>query len=333
MEVPRDVNIGKNKSIQEVNPPDQTSLVKSFELYMSYACDQDCIFCSESSRMGRFRRHSLSYAEMIGLIVKKRREGYEHLTFVGGEPTIHPFFLKILAAAKRLRYRILLITDGQKLASGNFASDVLPLLDELVFSLHGPNSNIHDSLTRRRGSFNRIMKAIEFVGHSKKSPLTSTSTVVTQENFKELESLLHLLGAETAISGHLISNLTPNEDQPVEEYAKRAVRICEMRDLAGNLIRIAESHEKNIRFLGFPACIFEGIENARKYSADFHMINGERSMRENRLNLEDSRDYGPRRMRFFPPVCNPCSLKQKGCHGLLKTYYDCFGDSELMPFL
>lgn len=314
-----------------VSPAWTMGQVKSFELYMSYACDQDCIFCSESSRMGRFGRDSLSYQEMLDLIIQKKRAGYEHLTFVGGEPTIHSSFIRILSAAKRLKYQTLLITDGQKLARADFAAAVLPLLDELVFSLHGPSPDIHDALTRTPGSFDRIMRAITLVEKTRRKPFSSTSTVVTQTNFLHLEPLVDLALARSGIRGCLISNLTPNENEPIERYLDQVIRLKSLPELFERLVRVAEDRRKNIRFLGFPTC---ALGLAKIFSADFHLdreLGGERMIRERGLQLEDSRQYGPRRGRFFPKGCENCVLRDNQCLGLLSGYYNRFGASELQP--
>ncbi len=281
--------------------------------------------------MQKYGHKQPSQKELLAIMIGKRKEGYEHITFVGGEPTIHPDFIKILSAAKRLKYKTLLITDGQKLSQWGFALETLPWLDELVFSLHGPIPEIHDALTQRTGSFERQMRAMDFVEKIRREPFYFTSTVLTRLNFPHLESLVDLVCARPGAKGCLISNLTPNEDDPVGLYSEQAVRLNLLSKTFSKLINIARNQGKNIRFLGFPAC---ALGRAREFSADCQEdfpLDVERMVRDSGLELEDSRQYGPRRSRFFPAVCGSCAWAGKRCMGILRAYYDHFGGLELAP--
>ena len=64
--------------------------------------------------------------------------------------------LSPLMLAKKLQMRTSIGTIGTMLSRREFAQRALPYLDEALFSLHGPSAEIHDSLTRRKGSFERV---------------------------------------------------------------------------------------------------------------------------------------------------------------------------------
>ncbi len=307
--------------------------MKSLELYLSYKCDQKCVFCSESSRMKKYGNRQPGQEELLAVMIRKRKEGYEHITFVGGEPTIHPSFLKILRSAKILGYRTLVITDGQRLARENFAQKALPLIDELVFSVHGPSEKIHDSLTATPGSFGNILKSLSIFKEAAHCPEVSISSVLTRDNFFGIEELLRLFSSYSVVRHFLISNLTPNETEPISKYLERVVRLEQIRAKAPEWVRLAQQHGRDVRFLGIPACV---LGEVFPYSADFHqelsLSSGRtRILREHGLDLEDSRRYGPQRMRAFPDLCCHCSLKGKTCLGVSNVYIQHFGAGELNP--
>ncbi len=307
--------------------------MKSLELYLSYKCDQKCVFCSEASRMEKYGNRQPSQEELLAIMIRKRKEGYEHITFVGGEPTIHPFFLKILRSAKILGYRTLVITDGQRLARESFSQKVLPSIDELVFSVHGSTSKVHDFLTQTPGSFNNIMRAVMGLEKIKNSPEISISTVLTKDNFLDIERIIQEFTGSPVVKHFLISNLTPNEKEPISEYLGRVVRLGQIRAKAPEWVRLAKQYGRDVRFLGIPACVLEEVS---PYSADFHQelslsSSRTRILREHGLDLEDSRRYGPQRMRDFPDPCCHCSLKEKTCLGISNVYAQYFGAGELNP--
>lgn len=304
--------------------------IKRLEFHMSYVCNQDCVFCSESVRMRQYQNHPLSYKEMVQTITRKRLEGCEHITFVGGEPTIHQDFLKLLQAAKRLKYKTLLITNGIRLSEPRFASRALPLLDEIVFSIHGPNSEIHDELGQSVGSFNKLMKALDLIEVSNYKPFVLTNTVVTRKNFKFLEETVNFLSSKSAVRHLLISNLAP-DGNALAHYLDQVVSIKELGALASQLVPIAESRGKIIRFFGIPLCsLGEAWESSNDLYWDSR-TNVERATSHGKVELEDTWNYTPHRMRFFPEICDSCPVREKRCWGVFRIYHKHFGESELNP--
>ena len=80
------------------------------------ACNLRCPTCFANSDVGRFA--SLDEVErMLDTIVEN--EGYADVVqFSGGEPTIHPRLIEILAMAKRKRIKAIMInTNGVRLAT------------------------------------------------------------------------------------------------------------------------------------------------------------------------------------------------------------------------
>jgi MoaA/NifB/PqqE/SkfB family radical SAM enzyme len=312
------------------SPAPEKRAIKRLEFHMSYVCNQDCVFCSESVRMRQYQDHPLSYKEMVETITRKRREGCEHITFVGGEPTVHPAFLKLLRASKKLSYKTLLITNGIKLAQTDFSSEALPLLDEIVFSIHGPNAAIHDDLAKSSGSFEKLMFALNLIEKSKHKPFVLTNTVVTRHNLDFLEETIALLTDKSAVRHCLISNLAP-DGNALAHYLDQAVRLRDLGKLAPRLVQIAQSRGKIIRFFGIPLCsLGESWEASNDLYWDSR-TNVERATAHGKVGLEDTWNYTPQRMRFFPEICGSCSAREKQCWGVFRIYSKHFGTSELSP--
>ncbi len=278
--------------------------------------------------MRQYQKHPLSYKEMIETVTRKRREGCEHITFVGGEPTVHPDFLKLLSASKRLGYATLLITNGVKLSEEAFSAKALPLLDEIVLSVHGSNSKVHDDLAQAPGSFEKLWKALELIEKSEKKPFVLTNTVVTQKNFGDLEKTIDVLTRRPAVRHCLISNLAP-DGNALSRYLEQVVKIEELGRLAPRLVNLGQRRGKIIRFFGIPLCsLGEAWESSNDLYWDSR-TNVERATSHGQVALEDTWNYTPQRMRFFPDVCASCPVREKKCWGVFRAYHKHFGESEL----
>ena len=66
------------------------ALFKRLEFHLTYTCPQACVFCSEEDRMAAFKEHPVSLREAVTVLSAKRKEGFDHVTFTGVEPTIYP---------------------------------------------------------------------------------------------------------------------------------------------------------------------------------------------------------------------------------------------------
>ena len=135
--------------------------MRRLELHITYTCPERCVFCSEQHRMERFHPFPVTLSRVATVLKEHAARGVEAVHLTGGEPTVHPDFLAVVQLAKRLGLRTSMGTIGTGLANPSFAARVMPYLDDVLFSLHGPDAPTHDGLTRTRGSFDRVVRAVE----------------------------------------------------------------------------------------------------------------------------------------------------------------------------
>src|SRR3990167_5263351 len=162
------------------------------EFHISYTCVNDCIFCSESDRMKRYKKYPVSFLEIKKVLAAKRKTGFEFVNFTGGEPTLHPNFIEIVKFAKLIGYRTYIGTNGTMLARSDFCEKVSLFLDEISLSIHGYNNLTHDGLAKRRGAFTDIVRAIKNLNELEFKNIFA-NVVVTKENFNYLDEILHFL--------------------------------------------------------------------------------------------------------------------------------------------
>jgi MoaA/NifB/PqqE/SkfB family radical SAM enzyme len=132
--------------------------------------------------------------------------GFQHISFTGGEPTLHPAFTAIIEKVHNAGYTFGFVSNGW-----NFTSvyhQLLPYLKSLAditFSLDGAGEETHDRV-RGKGSFRRLMSAVS-ICVMKDIPFTF-NTLITSNNCNELVDIADLaqeLGGRGIRFGHLIA--------------------------------------------------------------------------------------------------------------------------------
>lgn len=119
-------------------------------------CNSNCVMCPSAER---FRREEGPGVEHLARLVRHIPTDARHLTITGGEPFLIGRDIFTLLGAMRERFErteFLLLTNGRALA----IPDYVPLLERTLPSatligipLHGPDADLHDSITRAHGSF------------------------------------------------------------------------------------------------------------------------------------------------------------------------------------
>lgn len=159
------------------------------EIRLGYRCNARCPFCyyldSVTSSKGE-----PSTQQVIKRLEAMRRQGATEVEFTGGEPTIRKDIVELVACAKGLGYvNISFISNGLRLASKTFADRLLDAgANDFLFSIHGHNSALHDSQTQIKGSFKKILAAVENV--TSRGARCRGSTTVNGQNYTHVADIV-----------------------------------------------------------------------------------------------------------------------------------------------
>lgn len=186
-------------------------------------CNLRCEHCFD----GRHRADGdLDMMIMEKILHGAKEHGFHHLSFTGGEPTLHPEFTRILEMSSQAGYTFGFVSNGWNFT--NLYESFLPhrkRLSAITFSLDGAQEATHDRL-RGKGSYRRVMQAVS-ICMMKEIPFT-LNMVITSQNRGEMEEMKGLavkLGSHGLRFGHLLSNasalaqalyLSPQERREVE---------------------------------------------------------------------------------------------------------------------
>jgi MoaA/NifB/PqqE/SkfB family radical SAM enzyme len=303
-------------------------VMQRLELHLTYHCPERCTFCSEEHRMARFREFPVTWGRVAATLRMHASRGVRNVHFTGGEPTIHPRFIDSLRLAKKLGMRTSIGTIGTMLARDDFAAEALPHLDEALFSLHGPDAETHDALTRRPGSFDQVTTAMANAVRMKPGFGAYVNTVATRFNIEQLPdtaALADSLGAKLIV----VSNTTP-EGGGADHYDELAVPLD---TLARVLPRVpARAPHAIVRFFGVPMCI---LGEHRMLSNDLHWdprVTVEWTAHPGKVSFEGIYSWRPDRRRVHVAACNNCEWNTM-CAGVFDEYATRWPTDALRPSL
>jgi MoaA/NifB/PqqE/SkfB family radical SAM enzyme len=171
-------------------------ITKRIDLNLGYSCNINCRFCYYQKSMrcgGKEARHDLSTQEAKKWLCFFRKKGLEAIDLTGGEPTIRQDIAELISYAREAGYKkICIITNGLRLADDAFLAQLIESgLNDILFSLHGPNRQVHEALTQTPGSFDKLLQAMR---NAKARGLRMRSnTVVNGISYRYLEETAELL--------------------------------------------------------------------------------------------------------------------------------------------
>ncbi len=186
-------------------------------------CNLSCQHCFSGRHGGR---DELPLQVVTGILAEALGNGFDDISFTGGEPTLHSQFAEVLRLTYEAGYRFGFVSNGW-----NFAKTypvLLPYRDRLgtiTFSVDGATRETHDRF-RGRGSFDRLLQAMSVCVATGLS--FSINTVLSAHNRHEIGQMVDFargLGSRGLRFCHLMHSplttgqgfdLSPDERKDVE---------------------------------------------------------------------------------------------------------------------
>lgn len=158
-------------------------------------CNNNCVFCMEEDRDGRYVNNSAMTPERVRWILEENR-GAEEVCFTSGEPTTRPELPEFVAWAKSLGFsRISVMTNGRRLSHLPYAAALAKAgMNRFYISIHGHTKKLHEGLTRTPDSFEQTVAGLDSIAKLKRFGIElHTSTVVTDRNLPDLTDIYRFL--------------------------------------------------------------------------------------------------------------------------------------------
>ena len=128
-------------------------------LYITEACQLRCEHCYMGERLDRALK--MPYPAVMRTLTTWRQMGGSKLTILGGEPTLHPDYVRIIRDAKTLGYEHVITTsNGLGPAARKFALMEPPDFSYVQISLDGGSADSHDRV-RGTGTFDEALSTVK----------------------------------------------------------------------------------------------------------------------------------------------------------------------------
>ncbi len=303
-------------------------VIKKTVIILGYTCNNNCVFCVYSEKD---RKNDRPLKEIKAEIIKAKMGGATYLEFIGGETTIRPDFLEILKFAKQFKFETISITtNGRALYYFEYAKRILDAgLSSIVFSIHGHNATLHDSLTQVPGSFKQLIKAIENVRKLGFKNIGSNTTIV-KKNYKNLEEIGNFVYSLGIRNSEFIF-VDPSQGGASLDLKKMVPKISKTAPYIRKCLEIGKENQIphwHVRYV--PLCFFEDFLDRISEIQEVNTFKTQHIGPDFINNdVESSRsEIG----RTKAPQCKNCKLNSL-CEGIWRKYVEEFGDKELTPIL
>lgn len=304
--------------------------VKHFDLKLHYACNNNCVHCvitdQRDAALANKGKDWIPTKKVVNLLHDMRKQGFEIVTFTGGEPTLRKDLPALIALAHKMGYTIGVQTNGRVLSIPGIAQTYSGYGARFVVAVHGSSADIHDSITRADKSFDQTVKAIQnLLALGEK---VSFKTVISKFNVHDMVGIARL-GLDLGISRfnftfpHALGNAGRMFKEVIPRYSVLMPSLNEAFDLLESVNGVQMATET------VPLCLLG--EKRRHYSIEYSVINRLHSV--SRQLDEGIRDWSEDRVneqKAKPHHCKECRYNDR-CEGVWKEYLDAFGGDELIP--
>ncbi len=300
-------------------------------IFAGYRCNNSCSFCMEADKRDLPVR---STTEIKDEMIAARSRGSVYLEMIGGEMTIRPDFIELIKFGSDLGFSTVMIaSNGRMFAYEKIARDALSAgLNSVVFSIHGHNAEIHDSLTRSPGSFDQLMKGMENVKTiAQEMGLKvgiGTNSCVVKQNYKNLPELGKLIRSFDIRNSEFIF-VDCNEGGAFNDFKGLVPKISDVAPYVRECLDIGKKDRVDhwhIRYV--PLCYFPDHLDQISEIQEAETFHTEHIAQDfQNYNVEGSRkEIG----RVRTEKCKECRLYDT-CEGIWTKYFEVYGDAELKP--
>lgn len=169
--------------------------MKIIDIKLTYMCNSDCYLCCQDSAIKT--RQSVLPQEQLFTMLEQLPEfnpKETKIVLTGGEPTIHPDFLSIVEKLHTIGYRYIQLQSNLTLTDTKLTADDLANsgITNYGVSLHGHTAKIHETFTRMRGSFDKVIHNLQIIANYGK-PIT-LNCVISNANINELLNYITFIG-------------------------------------------------------------------------------------------------------------------------------------------
>lgn len=221
-------------------------------------CNMNCPICIATIKGMGFEYHPpLEYFEKVFEHVGQFRPR-PMVELFGGEPTMHPDLLEIIAIARRNGLKAKIVTNGVRLADEDYCRELCESNARVNFAFDGRSPEIYERLRRNRWAYEKKMQGLENLkkySRRKQSIIACCARGINDDYMGDLIQMCHEFGGTISELG--VIPLTENWPEGEFEVQERTT----MEDVEKILAESVAGG--NVEFV--PAGFVYGFRKARPF--------------------------------------------------------------------
>ncbi|MCX8189707.1 MAG: radical SAM protein [Candidatus Diapherotrites archaeon] len=294
--------------------------IKRLDLKLGFRCNNNCLSCPQAHR-----RHlgDLRLEEIKKLLEKGREHEANEVVLTGGEPTVRPDILEIIAYAKKIGYEFIqLQTNARMLYYKEFCEKLVAAgITDFAPAIHGPNAQVHDYLVQSPGAFEQAIKGVRNL--KELGQYVIMNSVINKINYVLLPETARLF-VDLCVDQyqfafiHCVGNAKKNIDLLLP-------RKSEVKPYLHKALDIGINAGIKVMVEAYPYCFMQGYE---KHCSELYMPNAEIMDAEG--IVEDFEKLRKETGKLKGENCEKCRYDLI-CEGPWKEYPQKFGWKEFVP--
>ena len=201
--------------------------VFSIELDISKVCNADCIFCFQGEKNEIPKKH-MTMEDYRVLLTDAKKLGAYYIGFSGGEPFCNPQAIEIMEMAKKLGYRIGVITNAHLLTDDMIERLAKLELSRISVSFHGYQKKTyayHYGVNEKY--YDKVLNTIEkLISLGCKVGIAYTVTKYNIDEFYDTKNMFMNMGLKSSdikFNMLLHGNIAIDPLYPSEEQIRNAI--------------------------------------------------------------------------------------------------------------
>lgn len=154
---------------------------------LTRVCNNNCIFCLDKDEQDGT---IIPFSKIEEELKKGREQNCVRAILSGGEPTLHPDYVKIIKKAKEEGYSwVQTVSNGRMFAYQDFLRDCIRAgLNEITFTIPGHNRKLFETQTRAEGSYRQTLNGL--INALRTSLIVSSDIVINKFTYKYLFEII-----------------------------------------------------------------------------------------------------------------------------------------------
>lgn len=301
--------------------------MKVLDIKLNYHCNNNCVLCCQQDTI-KNELTMLHFDDVVAFLSENLSDECGNgqpvkLVLTGGEPTLHPDLIHIVATAREMGCKtIQLQTNATRLSDNLLLEQMLSAgVNNFGISLHGHAAAVHEAFTNTPGSYDKTIRALGLLHEHEAN--VAVNVVISKLNVDTLPELVTKVGREKLAQSiqlafiHIIGRAA-NERNLVAHISQAAKKVREC-------IEIGRQYNLIVTSEAIPFCLMRGFERqvSELYFRDEIIV----------FDRNGTMRFDQQRKNEFKLKCDRCRecLFYKLCEGPWIEYPEYFGWDEFVP--